>query len=81
MDDDKKGIKVILNGTVTSLPREISFEELTKIAFPDVVRSDLIEWEVDYEYADKREPHELRPGKILEVAREMTINVSYTDKS
>ena len=80
MEDDK-GIKVILNGTVISLPREISFEELTKMAFPDVVRTDMIEWEVDYEYADKREPRELTPGKILEVAREMTINVSYTDKS
>ena len=65
MEDDK-GIKVILNGTVISLPREISFEELTKMAFPDVVRTDMIEWEVDYEYADKREPRELTPGKILE---------------
>ena len=80
MENDD-GIKVILNGTVTSLPREVSIEELTESAFPDVVRSDTIEWEVDYEYADKREPRELRPGEILETAREMTINVSYTDKS
>ena len=80
MDDDK-GVKVILNGTVVSLPREISFEELTKLAFPDVVQNDQIEWEVDYKYADKGETRELHPGKVLEVAREMTINVSYTDKS
>ena len=80
MDDDK-GVKVILNGTVVSLPREISFEELTKTAFPDVMQTDMIEWDVDYQYADKQEPRELTPGKILEVAREMTINVSYTDKS
>ena len=80
MDDDKE-IKVILNGTVVSLPREISFEELTKRAFPDVVQNDQIVWEVDYKYADKGETRELLPGKILEVAREMTINVSYTDKS
>ena len=79
--DDNKGVKVILNGTVVSLPREISFEELTKLAFPDVVRNDQIEWEVDYKYADKGETRELLPGKVLEVAREMTINVSYTDKS
>ena len=78
---DDQGIKVILNGTVISLPREISFEELTKIAFPDVVQTDMIEWEVDYQYADKQEPRELTRGKILQVARKMTIYVSYTDKS
>ena len=80
MDDDK-GVKVILNGTVVSLPREIRFEELIKLAFPDVVRSDMIEWEVDYKYADKGETRELRPGEVLNVEREMTIDVSYTDKS
>ncbi len=80
MDDDK-GVKAILNGTVVSLSRDISFEELTKLAFPDVVRNDMIEWEVDYKYADKGQPRELHPGKVLEVVREMVINVSYTDKS
>ena len=79
--DDEKGVKVILNGSVVPLERQTSFEELIKRAFPDVVRNDLIEWEVDYKYADKGETHELRPGEVLEVAREMTINVSYTDKS
>ena len=29
----------------------------------------------------KGKTRELHPGKVLEVAREMTINVSYTDKS
>lgn len=81
MDNDKEGVKVILNGTVVSLPREISFEELTKLAFPDVQKNEMIEWEVDYKYADKGETRELHPGKVLEVIREMTINVSYTDKS
>ena len=80
MDDDS-GIKVILNGTVTSLPREVGFEELTKTAFPNVVRTDMIDWEVDYESADKKGPRELRPAEVIEVTREMTINVSYTDKS
>ena len=80
MNDDE-GVKVILNGTVVSLPREIDFDELTKIAFPDVVRTDLIEWEVDYKYADKGETLELKPEGTLRVAREMVINVSYTDKS
>ena len=79
---DDQGVKVILNGTVVSLPREISFEKLIKIAFPDVVQTELIEWEVDYKYADdKEETRELTEGKILEVAREMEIYVSYTDKS
>ena len=80
MDNDK-GVKAILNGTVVSLPRENSFEELTKFAFPDVVQNEMIEWEVDYKYADKGGTRELYPGKVLEVNREMTINVSYTDKS
>jgi len=80
MDDDN-GVKVILNGTIVSLPRDIPFEELTKFAFPDAVRSDMIEWEIDYKTADNGTPRELHPGKTLEVAREMTINVSYTDKS
>lgn len=78
---DDEGVKVILNGTVVSLPREISFEELIKIAFPDVLQTELIEWEVDYKYADKGETRELTEGKILEVGREMEIYVSYTDKS
>ena len=78
---DDHGVKVILNGTVVSLPREISFEKLIKIAFPDVLQTDLIEWEVDYKYADKGDTRELTKGKILEVAREMEIYVSYTDKS
>lgn len=78
---DNHGVKVILNGTVVSLPREISFEKLIKIAFPDVLQTDLIEWEVDYKYADKGDTRELTEGKILEVAREMEIYVSYTDKS
>ena len=88
MDDDKvgkvdedKGVRVILNGTVVAVPREVDFDELTKIAFPDVVRNDQIEWEVDYKYADKGETLELKRGEVLQVAREMTINVSYTDKS
>ncbi len=80
MDDDN-GVKVVLNGTVVPLPRQIGFEDLIERAFPDVVRSDQIEWEVDYKYADRREPRELRPGMVLEVARGMTIDVSYTDKS
>ena len=80
MDEDK-GIKVILNGSVVSLPREISFHELTKTAFPDVLRSENIEWEVDYQYVKEEEPRELKPGETLHVAREMTIYVSYTDKS
>ena len=80
MDDDE-GVKVILNGTVVSLPREVSFEELIKIAFPDVLQTELIEWEVDYKYADKGETRELTEGKILEVGRKMEIYVSYTDKS
>ena len=79
--DHDKGVKVILNGTLTSLPRKISFEELTKRAFPDVLMNDMIEWDVDYAFAENGEPRELRPGEFLEVAREMTINVSYTDKS
>ena len=78
---DDQGVKVILNGTVVSLPREISFDKLIKIAFPDVLQTDLIEWEVDYKYADKGDTRELTEGKILEVAREMEIYVSYTDKS
>ncbi len=80
MDDDK-GVRVILNGTVASLPREIDFDELTKIAFPDVVRNDQIAWEVDYKYADKEEAVELKSKEVLQVARGMMINVSYTDKS
>ena len=79
--DEDKGVKVILNGTVISLPREVDFDELTKRAFPDVVRNDQIEWEVDYKYPDKGETLELKPGGVLHVVREMTINVSYTDKS
>ena len=79
--DENKGVTVILNGSVVSLPREIDFDELTKRAFPDVVRNDQIEWEVDYKYPDKGETLELKPGGVLQVAREMTINVSYTDKS
>ena len=79
--NDEKGVRVILNGSVVTLERQTSFEELIKHDFPDVVRNDLIEWEVDYKYAGKGETYELRPGQILEVAREMTINVSYTDKS
>ena len=80
MDEDK-GIKVILNGTVVSLPREVSFEELIKFAFPDVPRSETIDWEVDYQYAKEKEPRELKPRQTLQVSREMTIYVSYTDKS
>ena len=79
--DAGKGVKVILNGTIASLPREVSFQELVSIALPDVVHSNTIEWEVDYQSLDMKSPRELRPEQTMEVSREMTINVSYTDKS
>ena len=82
MSEDE-GIKVVLNGTVETVKREMTFEELTEKAFPDVQRTDTIEWEVDYR--DPTDPrtgeHELEPGEKLTVTRGMVIDVSYTDKS
>ena len=80
---DVQGIKVFLNGTPVELPRELTFDELTRRAFPDVQRTDSIDWEVDY--GDPQEPRsgstELKPGQTLVVTRGMVIDVSYTDKS
>ena len=77
------GIKIVLNGTVTTVKREMTFEKLTDLAFPDVQRTDTIDWEVDYR--DSPDPsetgHELRPRETLVVTRGMVIDVSYTDKS
>ena len=77
------GVKIVLNGTVTTVKREMTFEELTQLAFPDVPRTEYIDWEVDYR--DRADPrgveHELRPGETLTVGRGFVIDVSYTDKS
>lgn len=77
------GIKIVLNGTVRTVKREMTFEELTDLAFPDVQRTDMIDWEVDYrDSPDPSEPgHELRQRQTLLVRRGMVIDVSYTDKS
>ncbi len=79
--DIESGVAMILNGTATSLPRDVTMDQLVQVAFPDVVRTDLIEWEVDYEYAGNPGVCELHKGDVLHVGREMTINVTYTDKS
>ena len=31
---ENEGIKIVLNGTVVSVKREMTFEELTELAFP-----------------------------------------------
>ena len=79
----EEGVKVVLNGTVETVKREMTFEELTEKAFPDVQRTDMIDWEVDYrDSADPRTgEHELLPGERLTTTRGMVIDVSYTDKS
>ena len=78
------GIKIVLNGTVQSVDkREMTFEELTTLAFPDVQQTEYLDWEVDYR--DPTDPRagerELRPRQPLIVTRGMIIDVSYTDKS
>ena len=82
--NENDGIKVVLNGTVETVEkREMTFEELTRLAFPDVQRTDYIDWEVDYR--DPTDPRggekELEPGETLVITRGMVIDVSYTDKS
>ena len=80
---EDEGVKIVLNGTVETVDREMTFEELTRRAFPDVHRTEYIEWEVDYR--DRSDPRaterELRPGETLVVKRGMVVDVSYTDKS
>ena len=82
MSEDE-GIKIVLNGTVETVKREMTFEELTQKAFPDVQRTEYIDWEVDYrDPADPRSgERELEPRETLTVTRGMVIDVSYTDKS
>ena len=81
---ENEGIKIVLNGTVETVQkREMTFEELTELAFPDVQRTEYIDWEVDYR--DPSNPrageHEIEPRQTLVVTRGMVIDVSYTDKS
>lgn len=81
---DDEGIKIVLNGTVETVKkREMTFEELTERAFPDVQRTQYIDWEVDYR--DPSDPRagerELQPRETLVITRGMVIDVSYTDKS
>ena len=81
---ENDGIKIVLNGTVETVKkREMTFEELTQLAFPDVQRTEYIEWEVDYrDPADPRAgERELEPRETLIITRGMVIDVSYTDKS
>ena len=80
---ENEGIKIVLNGTVETVNREMTFEELTVKAFPNVQRTQYIDWEVDYR--DPSDPRagerELESGETLIVTRGMVIDVSYTDKS
>ena len=79
---ENHGIKIVLNGTTEAVNREMTFEELTVLAFPDVQRTDSIDWEVDYrDSPDSKSGRELRPRETLVVTRGMVIDVSYTDKS
>ena len=79
-----EGIKVVLNGTPTTFDhREVSFDELTERAFPDVQRTEYIDWEVDHRdpMSPRSREQELRPRQTLVLTRGMIIDVSYTDKS
>ena len=82
MNEDE-GIKIVLNGTVETVKRDMTFEELTEKAFPDVQRTEYIEWEVDYRDAEDSRTggRELEPRERLTITRGMVIDVSYTDKS
>ena len=77
------GIKVVINGEVKEIPREVSFEELTHIAFPDLPRTETVEWEITY--SDPENPRagesQLFPGQTLGVNRGMEIHVAHEDKS
>ena len=78
-----EGVKIVLNGTVETVKRQMTFDELTELAFPNVQRTEFIDWEVDYR--DPLDPrageHELEPRETLTITRGMVIDVSYTDKS
>ena len=77
------GVKIVLNGTVETVKRDMTFEELTDRAFPDVERTQYIAWEVDYRdpTAPRAGEHELQPGETLTMTRGMVVDVVYTDKS
>ena len=81
---EDEGIKIVVNGTVETVDqREMTFQDLTNLAFPDVQRTEYIDWEVDYrDPSDPRTPErELGPRDTLMITRGMVIDVSYTDKS
>ena len=79
--NENSGVRVILNGSEAFLPRDIGFSELTKIAFPNAIRTELIDWEVDYQRFNETEWMELKRGHKLHIERMMKIHVTYTDKS
>lgn len=81
--DDQK-VKIILNGRVVEAPREMSFQQITELAFPSIgPNNPNIDWMVDFRGPNERPGDDklLKPGGRLSLERGMVIDVSYTDKS
>lgn len=84
MENEREKVKVVINGRVTEVEAQLSFDEITRLAYPEIDKSNPnIEWEVDWRYAESRpgDEHELQRREILRAKRGMMIDVSYSDKS
>ena len=83
-EEHQGNVKVVINGEVHEVPRVVTFEQIVKLAFPNLVDSDTIAWDVEWVKGPggRGESGELTPrSDPLTVERGMVFHVSYTDKS
>lgn len=73
---------IVVNGTQTTVPsRDVSYEEVTKIAFPTPPAPET-RYTVTFRNAQKPKEGSLPPGQSVETKKEGTIfNVKATGKS
>ena len=83
-EDENAKVKVVINGEVQEVPRQVTFKDIIKLAFPTLEDSDTIAWDVEWMTTPggRGKSGELtRESGPLTVERGMVFHVSYTDKS
>jgi hypothetical protein len=83
-DDDKTAITIIVNGRERTWPksREISFEQVVEIAFPNQPSSSEYSYTVTYSKGDDKKPHgSLVAGESVNAKNGMVLNVTQTNRS
>lgn len=81
----EKGVVIRINGDEEFVTeKELTFDQVTELAFPDGPKGPDVKFTVRYRYQRSQMPeqdHPMNEGDVVEIKKGMRFNVKRTDKS